>query len=147
MRFAVRLGRLGSVLGVLIGVASGLDVAARPARAQAEQYVGQWRCQLVNQTVSNNRFENYSYTFTLALYGNGSFEAQGVYYAETNGYNDPFQAQGQWQVEQGGIVGRGQAFKQSGNTPFNLVLTGYTAQSMSFRTESAYGRLAMACQR
>lgn len=130
---------------ILLGAFLGSAAAAAPASAQ--DVSGQWNCQLANQSVSNNAFENYMYTFGMALYGNGSFEARGQYYAQTNGFNLPFYARGNWQVQQGSVVVQGQEQRQGYNGPFLMMLTVYGPQSMSYRTSTANGNLAMACSR
>lgn len=114
--------------------------------AAAQQYPGQWNCQLANQTASNNAFENYMYQFALAIHQNGSFEAQGQYYAQTNGFNMPFQARGNWQAQQNQIMLQGQEQRQGYNGPFMMVLTWYGPGNMSYRMSTANGNLAMACQ-
>ena len=117
-----------------------------PASAGAQQFAGQWNCQLANQTVSNNAFENYMYQFALAIHQNGNFEAQGQYYAQTNGFNMPFQARGNWQAQQNQIIMQGQEQRQGYNGPFMLMFTWYGPGSMSYRTSTANGNLAMACE-
>ena len=116
------------------------------AAASAQNYAGQWRCEMANQTVSNNAFENWMYSFSLALHANGGFEAQGQYYAQTNGFNMPFQAQGNWQAVQGGLMARGQEQRQGYSGPFFLALTYYGPGSLGYRTSTASGNLAMACR-
>ena len=64
-----------SLMTSLAGVALMPGAAIPPAMAQ--NYAGEWRCEMANHTVTNNAFENWTYSFALALYGNGSFEAQG----------------------------------------------------------------------
>jgi len=119
--------------------------AAIPS-AGAQNYVGQWRCEMANQTVTNNAFENWMYSFVLALYGNGSFEAQGQYYAQTNGFNMPFHARGNWQGSQSGVLVRGQEQRQGYNGPFTMALTYYGPGNMAYRMSSGSGNLAMACR-
>jgi hypothetical protein len=119
---------------------------AAVAPATAQNYAGQWRCEMANQTVTNNAFENWTYSFALALYANGSFEAQGQYYAQTNGFNMPFRAQGSWQAVQGGLVAQGQEQRQGYNGPFFLALTYYGPGNMAYRTSGTAGNLAMACR-
>ena len=119
--------------------------AAIPA-AMAQNYAGQWRCEMANHTVTNNAFENWTYSFTLALYGNGSFEAQGQYYAQTNGFNMPFQARGSWEGSQSGVLVRGQEQRQGYNGPFMMALVYYGPGNMAYRMSGAAGNLAMACR-
>ena len=116
------------------------------APAAAQNYVGQWRCEMANQTVTNNAFENWMYSFALALHGNGSFEAQGQYYAQTNGFNMPFYARGNWQQAQGGIVAQGQEQRQGFTGPFFLAMTYYGPGNMGYRTSGVAGNLVMACR-
>jgi hypothetical protein len=120
---------------------------AVPGARAAEGYIGQWRCQMANQSVSGNRFENFIYDYVMALQPDGSFFAQGTYLAETNGFSDPFQAQGQWNKVPGGITGTGQAYKQTGNLPFGFQLIDYGSGGLSYRAQSAYGKYAIACRR
>lgn len=119
---------------------------AWPAVASAQNVAGQWRCEMANQTVSNNTFENWMYSFTLALHPNMSFEAQGQYYAQTNGFNMPFYARGSWQTGQGSVAVQGQEQRQGYNGPFMMVLTYYGPGNMSYRTSTAQGNLAMMCR-
>lgn len=123
-----------------------LASAAAIAPAAAQNYVGQWRCEMANQTVTNNAFENWMYSFSLALHGNGSFEAQGQYYAQTNGFNMPFYARGNWQQAQGGIIAKGQEQRQGFTGPFFLAMTYYGPGNMGYRTSGVAGNLAMACR-
>lgn len=123
-----------------------LCAALAPAASAQQNVVGQWRCDMANQSVSNNAFENWMYSFVLALHGNGSFEAQGQYFAQTNGFNMPFQARGGWQQSQGYIAVQGQEQRQGYNGPFTMLLTYYGPGSMSYRMSNANGNLAMACR-
>ena len=134
----------GLVLASLLWCTALAVVLAAPAAAQ--NVAGQWRCQMGNQTVSNNAFENWMYEFALALYQNGSFEAQGQYYAQTNGFNMPFRARGSWEQAQGGIIAKGQEQRQGYSGPFFLALTYYGPGNMGYRTSTANGNLAMACR-
>lgn len=131
----------------LLLAATAVAATLSSAVAQQDKYVGQWNCQIANQTISNNRFENYMFSFGMSLQSNGSFRAQGMYWAETNGFNDPFNAQGQWQAFDEGITGNGQAFKQTGNLPFVFAFRYHGPGSMTYRTQTANGQLAMACTR
>lgn len=114
--------------------------------ANAQNFIGQWRCEMANQTVTNNAFENWMYSFGLALHQNGSFEAQGQYYAQTNGFNMPFRARGAWQQAEGGIIAQGQEQRQGYSGPFALALMYYGPGNMGYRTSGAAGNLAMACR-
>lgn len=134
MRFSVLFG------AVICAVGSALPAAA-------QNVTGQWRCQLANQSVNNNAFENYIYNFGMTLYANGGFEAQGQYFAQTNGFNMPFQARGKWQAQQGMVVVQGQEQRQGYGGPFTMLLTVYNQSSMSYRTSTGNGNLAMACSR
>ena len=138
MSFTVRA--FGGAFGGLA-----LLLAATVASA-AQDYAGQWRCEMANQTVTNNAFENWMYSFALAFHANGNFEAQGQYYAQTNGFNVPFVARGNWQAVQGGVVARGQEQRQGYNGPFFLALTYYGPGSLGYRTSGVAGNLAMACR-
>jgi hypothetical protein len=60
-----------------------LAIATSPQWAAAQSATGMWQCQQANQTVSNNGFENWMYQFRLNLASNGTFQAQGSYYAHT----------------------------------------------------------------
>jgi hypothetical protein len=119
---------------------------ALAASAAAQDYAGQWRCEMVNRSATNNAFENWMYSFGLTLYPNGGFEAQGQYFAQTNGFNMPFYARGQWQQAQGGISLMGQEQREGYNGPFRMLLTYYGPGSMSYRFTGAGGTMAMACQ-
>lgn len=123
-----------------------LWLSTMAAIAHAQNFVGQWRCEMANQTVTNNAFENWMYSFGLALHQNGTFEAQGQYYAQTNGFNMPFQARGNWRQAQGGIIAQGQEQRQGYNGPFALALTYYGPGDMGYRHSGAAGNLAMACR-
>lgn len=140
MSFIARASGVARALGVLVAS------LATVATASAQNYAGQWRCEMANQTVSNNAFENWMYSFSLSLYGNGSFDAQGQYYAQTNGFNMPFRAQGSWEAVQGGLLAKGQEQRQGYSGAFFLALTYYGPGNMGYRTSTASGNLAMACR-
>lgn len=127
-----------------VGVLFASLVAVAPAAAQ--NYVGQWRCEMGNQTVSNNAFENWTRSFQLALHQNGAFEAQGQYYAQTNGFNMPFRAQGNWRQAQGGVIAQGQEQRQGYSGPFALAMMYYGPGNIGYRTSTANGNLALACR-
>lgn len=114
--------------------------------ASAQIYVGQWRCEMANQTVTNNAFENWMYSFALAINGNGSFEARGQYYAQTNGFNMPFMARGNWEGSQSGILVKGQEQRQGYSGPFMMALVYYGPGNLAYRMSSGSGNLAMACR-
>ena len=121
---------------------------ASAALAQQQGPAGRWQCQFANQTVSNNAFENWIYEFALSLNTNGSFQAQGNYNAQTNGFSIPFYAEGRWQQKPTGIeiVGKQQ---QQGNgvMDFVLWLTNVADRTMSSQYQSANGKLLTYCQR
>ena len=137
MRFSV-----GALVGLVVGV------VGFAGAAQADP-TGTWQCQLANQPNQPNPYDTWMYQFTLQLTPDGRGFAQGTYYAQSAGYNEPFQAQGQWQETQdhSGMTFQGQAMKQSGQTPFVLVLKYYSAQQMSYRVPVAAGVMVQACQR
>ncbi len=122
---------------------------AQPAAPQAVDRTGAWRCQLGNQTVSNNPFETWLFTFDLTLTAGGSFSASGFYQAASMGYNDPFTASGSWSEssDKVGMFLDGQAIKASGNMPWRIGLRYDSATSMSYSFQSAYGIMSSACQR
>ncbi|WP_439817312.1 hypothetical protein [Zavarzinia sp. CC-PAN008] len=131
----------------LAGIAVALGLAALPAQANPH-YAGQYQCQMGNQTVSNNAFENWIYNYGLVLYPNGQFQAQGSYFAQTAGFNEGFQAQGQWQAQNGVLVGQGQQMKQSsGPGPFVWQLQDYGQGQFSYRMQGGSGVMAITCQR
>ncbi|WP_375459037.1 hypothetical protein [uncultured Enterovirga sp.] len=119
-----------------------------PVSAQGGGAAGQWRCRHANQSVSNNRFENWIYEFGLALFPNGGFQAQGSYTAMTAGFSVPLVAQGRWQQSNQGVVVRGSEQRQDGTRqPLTLVFTSVTQGVMSNRFQSAQGILATYCSR
>lgn len=126
-------------------VAALLFIPATVSTASAQNYTGQWQCQMANQSVTNNAFETWMYTFTLSLYQNGGFEAQGQYYAQTNGFNMAFYARGNWQQAQGGIIAQGQEQRQGYTGPFTLAMIYNGPGSMTYRTSTASGNLAIGC--
>lgn len=132
---------------VLVSIATVVAVLAMGTTASVAQD-GRWQCQLANRTVSNNVFENFIYEFALALNANGTFQAQGNYNAQSNGFAVQFYAQGNWGQQQGGIVAQGQEQRQDGsNGPFTLVFTNISQREMSNQYESANGRLLTYCRR
>ena len=130
---------------LMAATAAWVAITLMPAAAQ--DVSGQWQCQLANQSVTNNAFENYIYNFALALNGNGGFQAQRQYYAQTNGFNMPFRVQGQWRTQGGSVLVQGQEQRQGYTGPLLMALTYYGPRSMSYRTTTGNGNLAMACSR
>jgi hypothetical protein len=138
-----------SVMKVLVPTAAAALLAFASVEAVAQQNVsGQWQCQHANRTVSNNAFENWIYEFALALNTNGTFQAQGNYNAQTNGFAVGFYAEGKWSQQQGAIAAQGQQQQQGGTSgPFYLLFTNVTDREMSNQYESANGRLLTYCRR
>lgn len=132
-----------SVLGVAV-----FAIAVSSFGALAQDATGMWQCQQANQTVSNNGFENWMYEFRLSLAANGTFQAQGSYYAHTNGYNLPFVAEGKWLQESRGVVAQGMQQRQDvGMMQFGLVFTNVSERQMSNQYDSVNGRLRTYCER
>lgn len=135
------------ILAPIAGALLALTALAPPALAQ-QGPAGRWECQFANQTVSNNAFENWIYEFALGLNPNGSFQAQGNYNAQTNGFAIPFYAEGSWSQSQGAIEVKGQQQQQGmGVTQFYLLFTNVTDRAMSSQYQSANGKLFTYCQR
>jgi hypothetical protein len=133
-----RAGALAGLIGVL---ALGQAAAADPT--------GTWHCQFANQPANRSPIDTYMYQFDLQLSPDGQGFAQGTYYAQSAGYNEPFQAQGQW-TEISGHVGlqfQATAMKQSGPAPFALLLRYADDSNMMFRNTTAFGSVVEACQR
>lgn len=119
-----------------------------PAAAANEQFHGVWSCDWVNRTVSRNRFENWMWKFTMTLNADGTMSAQGYYYAETNGYNDPFSAQGRWQTDGTRFAADAQARLQTGGArQFGLYAEHKIAGSMTYEYSSANGKMLLGCQK
>jgi len=113
-----------------------------------DQLAGRWLCQHANQTVSNNAFENWIYEFALQLQSDGSFQAQGNYNAQTNGFAVPFMAQGQWGRQQGIVVVRGVEQQQGmGSRNFFLMFSNVSERVLSNQYQSANGKLLSHCER
>lgn len=129
------------VLSAILGLAA-TDVAAQQGAA------GRWQCQHANRTVSNNVFENWIYEFALALNANGSFQAQGNYNAQSNGFPVGFYAEGRWNQQQGPVIADGRQQQQDGSSgPFYLLFSNVSDREMSNQYESANGRLLTYCRR
>lgn len=132
------MGRKFPLLALL-----GLAIAS-PAAAQG--VAGQWQCQLANQ--SNLATGTWTYEFILALNPDGSFQAQGSYYALSAGFSVPFQAAGGWQQSQQGVYARGNQQRQDGAAmEFTLLFTTVQGNAMSHRMQNAAGNLTLYCQR
>ncbi len=134
---------------LISGAVTAALLAFVTADAVAQQNVsGRWNCQHANRTVSNNVFENWIYEFALALNTNGSFQAQGNYNAQSNGFAVGFYAEGKWGQQQGAIVAQGQAQQQDGvSGPFYLLFSNVSDREMTNQYESANGRLLTYCRR
>ena len=118
------------------------------AWAQAGGAAGQWRCQRANQSVTNNRFENWIYNFNLVLSPNGGFQAQGTYTAMTAGFSVPFVAEGQWHQSNQGVVADGSEHRQDGTGQrFFLAFDSIGQSAMSNRYQSPQGILLTHCSR
>jgi hypothetical protein len=125
-----------------------LTFAAADSAIAQQGPAGRWQCQHANRTVSNNAFENWIYEFALALNTNGTFQAQGNYNAQTNGFAVGFYAEGRWAQQQGAIVAQGQEQRQDGSGgQFYLLFSNVSDREMSNQYESANGRLLTYCQR
>lgn len=110
------------------------------------QYVGQWQCQFASRGWSD-RSNTWMYTFTMMLGADGSLQAQGTYYAEIIGYNEPFQARGQWQTVPGGITGNAQAQLPNRATPLLIALKNAGGGNLSYNFQNQIGQMAIACRR
>ncbi|MCK8784957.1 hypothetical protein M0638_11245 [Roseomonas sp. NAR14] len=150
----VRIPGILLLLALLVPMPAGAQYGTQPAQppmgappGAMERFAGQWRCQIANRSVTGNRFENYMFDYAMLLHPNGTFQAQGVYMAETNGFNDPFQAQGQWQTNGTTLIGQGQAIKQTGNLSFLFLLNDDGTGNLAYRNQTPNGLIAMACRR
>lgn len=96
---------------------------AAPALAQ-QNPAGQWRCQQTygEYNQQGQRTSGWTREFMIAVYPNGSYEAQGQE-ASVAGIMQ-FRSQGQWQYQGGAFVARGQMQDTSGMPG----LFGFTAQ-------------------
>lgn len=135
--------RAGALLG-LVGILALCQTASADP-------TGVWHCQFANTPAGgdNNPYDSWMYQFDLQLGPDGGGYAQGSYYAQSAGYQEPFQAQGQWQQSSDGVglIFQGQANKQSGPVPFMLVLRYADESNMMYRTQTASGIVTQACQR
>lgn len=135
--------RTGALLGLVVACAFSLPASADPS--------GVWHCQFANTPLAgnNNPYDSWMYQFDLQLNPDGSGYGQGSYYAQSAGYQEPVQIQGQWQQSSDGVgmMFQGQANKQSGPVPFSLVLRYADESNMMYRTETAMGIVTQACQR
>jgi hypothetical protein len=121
----------------------GLAISA-PATAQG--VAGQWQCQMANQ--SNLATGTWTYNFVMALNPDGSFQAQGSYYALSAGFSVNFQAGGGWQQSSQGVLVQGNEQRQDGTAQqFMLVFTTVQGNAMSHRLQNAAGVLTLYCQR
>jgi hypothetical protein len=133
--------RTGAFAGLVALLALCQTAAANPA--------GTWNCQLSNQPQTQSPYDTWTYQFQLQLSPDGQGYAQGTYWAMSAGYNEPFQAQGQWQQSSDGVglQFQGNVMKQSGSVPMLLILRYVDNRNMSFRGSTAMGTLVQACQR
>ncbi|MEZ4424809.1 MAG: hypothetical protein R3E98_15465 [Gemmatimonadota bacterium] len=51
--------------------------------------------------------DNWSYAYVIQLNDDGTFMAQGQYFAQVIGYPEPFMAQGRWRIAPDGMVAQG----------------------------------------
>lgn len=152
------VSRIIAVLGLLsiasVVVAGNLgripgQLPAQPAAPanQSSPFVGTWNCDYANN-LPNVPTDTWMYSFAMAVYPNGQFEAQGNYWANSAGYWDPFYISGAWTVEQGNFSAQGQASYQSGwGSPWVMVAPMTMDGVLSFRNVSERGEFVIYCQR
>lgn len=122
-----------------------LSLLVAPTAAPAQGVAGQWQCSFSNR--GRDMSGTWQYQYALALYPNGTFQAQGSYTAMSAGFAVPFQAQGRWQAGQGGVMLRGMAMKQGGLIQFGPMFQNVQARAMSFQANLPGGQLTSYCQR
>ena len=126
--------------------APGQMPGAAPTANQA--FVGTWNCDMANNHPTQAT-DTWMYSFVLALYQNGQFEAQGNYYANSAGYWDPFYASGNWAgSNQGELMAQGQASFQTGWGMPWVVGGTMTAQGVvTYSSQGPGGEMLVYCQK
>ena len=106
----------------------------QPALAQ-QQYVGTWGCEFTYTEMNQfgQRTSGHTRQYLIAIYPNGSFEAQGQM-GSAMGYQ-PFQSQGQWQVDEqsGKLMAQGQEYIGGMPSPGAFVMMGGVDPDGAFR--------------
>lgn len=117
--------------------------AAAAQQSDMAGFVGVWRCEHANYTIRNLAADNWSYSYVIQLNAEGTFYAEGQYFAQVVGYPQPFQVQGQWRIAPDGMIAQGQTtmgytFVSGGTLSGNSYIWNGTGQA---------GRGALKCDR
>lgn len=137
-----------AALASAVLVSAALALAAPGAlTAQSGSPTGSWTCNFGN-THPTARIHNWFLEFQVELTEDGTLFAQGRYYASSNGFWDPFRAQGRWWIEGGQMkFFASPVHAQSGHAvPFQWTLN-QEAGRLRTEADSEYGSLRMLCER
>lgn len=121
-----------------------------PAVAQSQNAVGQWQCEYATRNIYRTDAHAVYYQAVFSVLPNGTFQAQG----NDPSMGGPFQAQGQWQLQQDQqglwFAARGQrTSSMMGMIPFafDSYLVGPAQMLLNVQDAGSGVEVASACQR